>query len=394
MAYENKLPEWKAKGIKPPQSKLDEGWKVQDKPPAAWLNWQMNSTYEALHELQQKSAEKTEVAAAEDRAKVHADQKIQSELAKLPSIKEELNSHINSATAHSASSISMNDPDFPNQTTVLGALKNLKSLANSIKSKVAAAIGAPAGGTDTGDQLAQKINDAKALGAKNLNDKSVAANANESVQSLFSKVGNIVEARGNVPNHLVLSGWWFSRDREHNQLGTMPNRSAEDHHMSSTSHTVWHGDRVFLKPPHGFYDGESWVTAPVPHLRPENIRSGTDVLGVVGTMPTGARKAHHKLTLPRTEWETYELIEIPVIDIGFDAQVIVPITGVFSGYYKTLILWSGRTNSWVEYGGNTFNMSVSYRRSKGVVEIDFRTLVSGRYRFTVNTPTLDFYFIE
>ncbi|MCG7409033.1 hypothetical protein MH117_16570 [Paenibacillus sp. ACRRX] len=58
MAYEKELPEWKAKGVKPPQSKLDEGWKVQDKPPAAWLNWQMNSTYEALQELQEKAVNK------------------------------------------------------------------------------------------------------------------------------------------------------------------------------------------------------------------------------------------------------------------------------------------------------------------------------------------------
>ncbi|MBD8498362.1 pyocin knob domain-containing protein [Paenibacillus arenosi] len=76
MAYEKQLPEWKAKGIKPPQSKLDEGWKVQDKPPAAWLNWQMNSTYEVLQELQQKSAEKTDVTIAEKRAKEYVDQKV------------------------------------------------------------------------------------------------------------------------------------------------------------------------------------------------------------------------------------------------------------------------------------------------------------------------------
>ncbi|WP_028545754.1 hypothetical protein [Paenibacillus taiwanensis] len=59
MAYEKELPEWKAKGVKPPQSKLDEGWKVQDKPPAAWLNWQMNATYEALKELQEKAVNKS-----------------------------------------------------------------------------------------------------------------------------------------------------------------------------------------------------------------------------------------------------------------------------------------------------------------------------------------------
>lgn len=76
MAFEKELPEWKEKGVKPPQSKLDEGWKVQDKPPAAWLNWQMNKTYEALKEVQEKAAEKTEVASAIEDTKKYTDQKV------------------------------------------------------------------------------------------------------------------------------------------------------------------------------------------------------------------------------------------------------------------------------------------------------------------------------
>ncbi|MCR8844202.1 hypothetical protein NQ117_10945 [Paenibacillus sp. SC116] len=63
MAFEKQLPEWKEKGMKPPQNKLDEGWKAQDKPPAAWLNWQMNSTYEALNELQQHAVDGRDVSA-------------------------------------------------------------------------------------------------------------------------------------------------------------------------------------------------------------------------------------------------------------------------------------------------------------------------------------------
>lgn len=76
MAFEKELPQWKEKGVKPPQSKLDEGWKVQDKPPAAWLNWQMNKTYEALKEVQEKAAEKTEVSSAIENAKKYTDQKV------------------------------------------------------------------------------------------------------------------------------------------------------------------------------------------------------------------------------------------------------------------------------------------------------------------------------
>ncbi|MGG0811444.1 hypothetical protein ABE142_02070 [Paenibacillus alvei] len=76
MAFEKELPEWKEKGVKPPQSKLDEGWKVQDKPPAAWLNWQMNKTYEALKEVQEKAAEMTDVTKTLKDAKDYTDQKV------------------------------------------------------------------------------------------------------------------------------------------------------------------------------------------------------------------------------------------------------------------------------------------------------------------------------
>ncbi|TQR42802.1 hypothetical protein [Paenibacillus popilliae] len=76
MAFEKELPQWKGKGVKPPQSKLDEGWKVQDKPPAAWLNWQMNKTYEALKEVHEKAAEKTDVTKTLKDAKDYTDQKV------------------------------------------------------------------------------------------------------------------------------------------------------------------------------------------------------------------------------------------------------------------------------------------------------------------------------
>lgn len=65
--------------------------------------------------------------------------------------------------------------------------------------------------------------------------------------------------------------------------GTMPFRSAENIHMPSLEHTVWPGDRVFVKPPHGYYDGASWITAPAPQLKPENLPKDVNILGVQGT---------------------------------------------------------------------------------------------------------------
>lgn len=58
MAYEKQTPKWDAAGIEPPESKQQTGWQVEDRPPAAWLNWYMNGTSESIKELQEKAAEK------------------------------------------------------------------------------------------------------------------------------------------------------------------------------------------------------------------------------------------------------------------------------------------------------------------------------------------------
>ncbi|KHF33399.1 hypothetical protein CM49_04347 [Paenibacillus sp. P1XP2] len=68
--------------------------------------------------------------------------------------------------------------------------------------------------------------------------------------------------------------------------GTMPNRSAENFHMPGLDSTAWAGDRVFIKPPRGFYDGESWVTAPAPGLTSANVRRGVNILGINGDLAT------------------------------------------------------------------------------------------------------------
>ncbi|KJB84602.1 hypothetical protein AZ66_30075 [Paenibacillus sp. E194] len=176
----------------------------------------------------------------------------------------------------------MDDPEFADKN-VLGVLKYLKSLANSIKTKVAAAIGSPATGGDTGDQLAQKINDAKAVGATNLVAKGVSATATESLATLFGKISNIIKGSGNAQPADVLTGKTFTNDGGVPLTGSMPFRSAENVHMPSTEQTVWPGDRVFVKPPYGYFDGASWVTAPAPQLKPENILKAANILGVQGT---------------------------------------------------------------------------------------------------------------
>ncbi|MCJ8015216.1 pyocin knob domain-containing protein [Paenibacillus sp. KQZ6P-2] len=70
MAFTEKLPEWHAEGIEPPDSKKQTGWEVEDKPPAGWWNWLLNRTFKAIEELRNKAADKQYVDDAVAGAKV------------------------------------------------------------------------------------------------------------------------------------------------------------------------------------------------------------------------------------------------------------------------------------------------------------------------------------
>ena len=52
--FEKELPEWLAKGVKPPQDILNDGYTAGYKPPAEWENWFRNTVYEVLLEMRTK----------------------------------------------------------------------------------------------------------------------------------------------------------------------------------------------------------------------------------------------------------------------------------------------------------------------------------------------------
>ncbi|WP_095360742.1 tail fiber protein [Paenibacillus sp. 7523-1] len=118
-----------------------------------------------------------------------------------------------------------------------------------------------------------------------LNSIGVTASTSESWAQLVSKLTTVVRSTGNATEAQVLTSATFSNVAGNSRIGTMPNRSAENHHMPAIDSTLWVGDRVFLRPPNGYYSGESWVTTPTPTLIPENIRRGVSTIGgVVGTL--------------------------------------------------------------------------------------------------------------
>ncbi|MFD1777001.1 hypothetical protein [Paenibacillus rhizophilus] len=49
--FNEQLPQWDAAGIEPPATKKTNGWAVDDKPPAGWLNWLFNRIYKVVSEI-------------------------------------------------------------------------------------------------------------------------------------------------------------------------------------------------------------------------------------------------------------------------------------------------------------------------------------------------------
>lgn len=76
MPYTKQIPQWNAMGTKPPQSLIDNGWQFNQKPPADYFNWQWNSVYQVLNELQQFALHSEKLAVANGIATLGSDSKL------------------------------------------------------------------------------------------------------------------------------------------------------------------------------------------------------------------------------------------------------------------------------------------------------------------------------
>jgi|GEM_PF-2552229 len=273
MAYEKELPEWGAKGIQPPESKRAKGWEVEDRPPADWLNWQMNRTFEALKEVHEKAAEKADVTKAAKDAKDYTDQKAKTINDELATVKQ--------SGANGKGKLETTIIVKKGTVSKQGEVATFDELDAGIKSIPV--------GIDTSDATATAaeiisgktvyVKSAKMTGT--MPDRGAQVITPSGVQDVLIPDGRHAGskvARVSVPTDRVLNNTNIAGVQ-----GTMPFRSAENAHMPSTEQTVWPGDRVFVKPPHGYYDGASWITAPAPQLKPENLPKDVNILGVQGT---------------------------------------------------------------------------------------------------------------
>lgn len=78
MPFNQELPEWNAAGTKPPQSKLDAGWQIAERPPSGWWNWLLNRTHLAVQELQQEAINVDQKGVANGVASLNASGKVPS----------------------------------------------------------------------------------------------------------------------------------------------------------------------------------------------------------------------------------------------------------------------------------------------------------------------------
>lgn len=165
MPFNEQLPQWDAPGVEPPASKKSTGWQAGEKPPADYWNWQMHRTYKALEELQQKAAEKEDVATKADLAAHTA-----------------ATTGVHGATsAATPNTIVQRDPDGRFKAAAPSASDDV-ARKDTVDNATAALRGAAPGTLDTLAKLAQAIN----------NDPNFAATINAALAGKLDKTGGIV----------------------------------------------------------------------------------------------------------------------------------------------------------------------------------------------------------
>lgn len=130
------------------------------------------------------------------------------------------------------------------------------------------------------------------------------------------------------PNMLVAG--YSGYDDGVKKAGQMPNRSAENNHMPGLESIVWAGDRFLIRPPAGYYNGATWVTAPVPGLTPQNLKLGVNVAGLVGTADYG------KKYFNRTYRSSSGTTQFNV-DFGFNWHLLFVISETKNGHATCLL---------------------------------------------------------
>lgn len=135
------------------------------------------------------------------------------------------------------------------------------------------------------DQAFQAGNERKKEVVDALVALGVSASTNDSWDTLISKMATVIKATGNADVGDVLAGRTFSNASAAGLTGTMPNRGAVNDILTTQAeeYTI----------PVGYHNGHGKIKASFANLVADNIRSGVNIGGVVGTLvPSVARLTH------------------------------------------------------------------------------------------------------
>jgi len=124
------------------------------------------------------------------------------------------------------------------------------------------------------EELFTSVSDGKQKIAAAITDMGQSASGSDTFEQLSDKIKDISKDANAATNH-VLSGKTFYQGGS-KKTGTMPNRGAVTNTITTQggSYTI----------PAGYHSGSGKVTANFANLVPENIKSGVNIGGVVGTL--------------------------------------------------------------------------------------------------------------
>jgi hypothetical protein len=170
-------------------------------------------------------------------------------------------------------------------TAVAGdILTGKKAWVNGLE--VSGSVTAGANVTGTNGTLAMTIPNGLYSGSKTAtaNDTNLVQGNIKSGVSIFGVAGNVAQAIGNAGAGDVLAGKTFSSSTASNVTGTIPVKSGDANATLSATTT----NKLILTPATGYYNGTTaTVSTTSPGFDPANIKSGTYLFGITGTMTGG-----------------------------------------------------------------------------------------------------------
>ena len=214
---------------------------------------------------------------------------------------------------------------------------------------------------------------------------------NNQINSLTSELAGKVTPAGTATAGHVLQGSTFMNSSGQLQTGTVP--YLQSNIPNVTDYTANHymtgevtvadlsglgGNCVYFAMPTGVYNTVGWLMSYTPNLRPENIVSGVNILGVVGTCNTYRSYklfsvADTTITI-QTSTNTYTIAHglgvVPIyVAVGFQAVESHFLTNLDTSYSKEYYSAGSKYLYYKITGVDSTNITISYYGSGGLTTI-------------------------